>query len=111
MAIFKCEQYPQLRVWGRDGTVLAQFRDGLFATDDASVIAMLSQRAYITLVDDGGQPAASGRRRTFRREYVKCGKPSCRCASGRGHGPYIYAYYREGGRVRKRYIGRAAGQS
>jgi len=107
MAIFKCEQYPYLRVIGRDGTVLAQFRDGLFETSDASVIAALSQRAYITLLDEG-EPA-SGRHRTFRREFVKCGKRGCQCASGRGHGPYIYAYYRENGRVCKRYIGRAAG--
>jgi len=105
MAIFKCEQYPYLRVIGRDGTVIAQFRDGLFETSDASVIAVLSQREYITLLDEG-EPAP-GSRRTFRREFVKCGKPNCQCARGQGHGPYVYVYWRENGRVRKRYIGRA----
>ena len=29
------------------------------------------------------------------REWVKCGKPSCRCRRGRGHGPYWYLRYEE----------------
>jgi hypothetical protein len=40
---------------------------------------------------------------TYRRQTVKCGKRGCtRCP----HGPYWYAYYREDGRLRSRYIGR-----
>jgi hypothetical protein len=40
---------------------------------------------------------------TFRQEMVRCGKKGCgRCP----HGPYWYAYWREGGRVRSRYIGK-----
>lgn len=40
---------------------------------------------------------------TYRLETVRCGKPGCsRCP----HGPYWYAYYREGGKLRSRYIGR-----
>lgn len=40
---------------------------------------------------------------SYRLEPVNCGKPGCsRCP----HGPYWYAYWREGGRVRSRYIGR-----
>jgi hypothetical protein len=39
---------------------------------------------------------------TYRLESVRCGKAGCtRCP----HGPYWYAYYREGGRLRSRYIG------
>jgi hypothetical protein len=39
----------------------------------------------------------------FRQEEVRCGRSTCtRCP----HGPYWYAYWREGGRPRKRYIGR-----
>lgn len=39
---------------------------------------------------------------TYRLESVKCGKPGCtKCP----HGPYWYAYYREDGKVRSRYIG------
>lgn len=37
-------------------------------------------------------------------QYVKCGKPNCRCASGQSHGPYFAAFWKEKGRIRKRYI-------
>jgi hypothetical protein len=40
---------------------------------------------------------------TYRQERVRCGREGCtRCP----HGPYWYAYWREGGRVRSRYIGK-----
>lgn len=40
---------------------------------------------------------------TYRRQTVKCGKRGCtRCP----HGPYWYAYWREDGRLRSRYIGK-----
>jgi hypothetical protein len=40
---------------------------------------------------------------TYRQESVRCGQPSCtRCP----HGPYWYAYWRQDGRVRKRYLGK-----
>ncbi len=40
---------------------------------------------------------------TFRYETVRCGKENCsRCP----HGPYWYAYWKEGGRTHSRYIGR-----
>lgn len=47
---------------------------------------------------------------TYRLESVKCGKPGCtRCP----HGPYWYAYWREAGKLKSRYIGaeRPAGES
>ncbi len=44
---------------------------------------------------------------TYRQEYIRCGKAGCkRCADGQGHGPYWYAYSREGGKLKKRYIGK-----
>ncbi len=59
------------------------------------------------LVHADGQPGSSesglpqGLR--YRRQSVNCGKESCsRCP----HGPYWYAFWKEGGRTRKRYIGR-----
>jgi hypothetical protein len=60
------------------------------------------------LVDDdppagSGTPGVPARAVSFRQEYVRCGKPGCRTCP---HGPYWYAYWREGGRVRSRYIGR-----
>ena len=40
---------------------------------------------------------------TYRRQEVRCGKRGCtRCP----HGPYWYAYWREDGRLKSRYIGR-----
>jgi hypothetical protein len=40
---------------------------------------------------------------TFRQERVRCGRPNCtRCP----HGPYWYAYWREDGRLRSRYVGK-----
>ena len=37
-------------------------------------------------------------------QYVRCGKPNCRCREGRLHGPYYYRFFRRGGRLRKRYV-------
>jgi len=37
-------------------------------------------------------------------QYVRCGKPACRCASGSLHGPYWYRFFREEGRLFKQYI-------
>ena|SRR4051812_23293380 len=40
---------------------------------------------------------------TYRQEHVRCGRDNCtRCP----HGPYWYAYWREDGRMRSRYIGK-----
>ena len=49
-------------------------------------------------------PAQERRSRvTFRQERVKCGRAGCtKCP----HGPYWYAYWREAGRLRSRYIGK-----
>ncbi|HVF54356.1 MAG TPA: hypothetical protein VNC78_12245 [Actinomycetota bacterium] len=42
---------------------------------------------------------------TYRLEQVRCGRPGCtKCP----HGPYWYAYFRENGVLRSRYIGRGS---
>lgn len=41
---------------------------------------------------------------TYRQEHVRCGKHHCATCP---HGPYWYAYWKEDGRTRKRYIGRS----
>ncbi|WP_390621241.1 DUF6788 family protein [Urbifossiella limnaea] len=39
-------------------------------------------------------------------QRVRCGKPGCHCANGQGHLAF-YRFWREGGRLRKRYVRRA----
>lgn len=52
----------------------------------------------------GVADAEEGSKVTYRLEPVRCGKKGCtRCP----HGPYWYAYWREGGRMRSRYIGKS----
>lgn len=41
---------------------------------------------------------------TYRLEHVRCGKQGCTTCP---HGPYWYAYWRDGGRLRSRYIGKS----
>jgi DNA-binding SARP family transcriptional activator len=47
---------------------------------------------------------------TYNRQYRRCAKPGCpSCGANRpGHGPYWYAYWREGGRQHTRYLGKHA---
>ena len=45
---------------------------------------------------------------TYRLESVRCGKEGCKSCP---HGPYWYAYYREDGKLRSRYIGRELPES
>lgn len=44
---------------------------------------------------------------TYQLQYRKCGKTSCStCRNTQGHGPYWYAYWREGSRLRSGYVGK-----
>ena len=37
-------------------------------------------------------------------QWVRSGRPGCRCARGQRHGPYAYHFARAHGRLRERYI-------
>lgn len=38
-------------------------------------------------------------------QWVRCGKPNCKCANGEKHGPYPYRFWRDySGRAHKEYI-------
>jgi hypothetical protein len=50
-------------------------------------------------VDEPGLPPTV----RYRQQHVRCGKASCTSCP---HGPYWYAFWKEDGRTRKRYIGR-----
>ena|SRR3989442_15903919 len=54
-------------------------------------------------LDPGSNVEGAEGKITYRQERVRCGRENCtRCP----HGPYWYAYWREGGRLRSRYIGK-----
>jgi hypothetical protein len=58
------------------------------------------------LVTRHGEPREQperGGKVTFRQERVRCGRAGCTSCP---HGPYWYAYWREGGKLRSRYIGK-----
>ena len=55
-----------------------------------------------SLGDEAAEVVESGSV-TYRLESVRCGKEGCRTCP---HGPYWYAYYREGDKLKSRYIGR-----
>lgn len=56
---------------------------------------------------DGAEPVddESGKKGTVVKERVKCGA-DCTCNDGEGHGPYLYRYYREDGKLKSKYEGK-----
>jgi hypothetical protein len=42
---------------------------------------------------------------TVRQEHVRCGNPDCQHL----HGPYLYAYWKDGKKLQKKYIGKTIG--
>lgn len=52
---------------------------------------------------EGDASSEEGGKVGYRQQMVQCGKRGCKSCP---HGPYWYAYWREGGRVRSRYIGK-----
>lgn len=74
-----------------DGYALVERTNHMFARFNSK--RALSSRNYNSI------PSSA----TIRKEYVKCGNPYChRCK----HGPYYYGYWRENGKLKKKYIGR-----
>lgn len=41
---------------------------------------------------------------TVHEQFVRCGKPNCKCSRGELHGAYYYHFVRVGGRLTKRYL-------
>src|SRR3977135_4613960 len=76
---------------------------------DVRSLAAPELRRLVILAQDllerrGAGRVPDGTKITYRREEVRCGKANCtRCP----HGPYWYAYWRENGRLRSRYLGSA----
>jgi hypothetical protein len=67
-------------------------------------LLMLTQARLEGTGVDTGLLAGSGNPKVhLRRRLVRCGKASCTTCP---HGPYWYAFWRENGRRRSRYVGR-----
>ena len=52
-----------------------------------------------------------GQKLTLERKYIRCTRAGCRICTAwdsteRGHGPYWYAFWKEGGRTRSKYVGK-----
>jgi hypothetical protein len=72
---------------------------------DLRRVLMFVRGLLLAQGDEAGQIDAGEPSVTYRLEMVKCGKPGCRSCP---HGPYWYAYFREGKRLRSRYLGKEA---
>lgn len=70
---------------------------------DLRRVAIFVRGLLVQLGDDFGSTDTGETGVTYRLESVRCGKPNCKSCP---HGPYWYAYFREGDRLRSRYIGR-----
>lgn len=68
------------------------------AADGEAVVAKEREVVETQHVDD----------RLYQLERVRCGKVGCKCAGKDGelHGPYWYAYWRENGKLKSRYVGK-----
>ena len=70
---------------------------------DLRRVAIFVKGLLVALGDESAVAEENEPGVTYRLETVRCGKPGCRSCP---HGPYWYAYFREGNRLRSRYIGR-----
>ncbi len=62
---------------------------------------LILARAHLERI--GALPGGSQPEVRLRRQMVRCGKATCTTCP---HGPYWYAYWREDGKRKSRYIGR-----
>lgn len=71
-------------------------------------------KKMLRLVSEGGEemknktedllPKIAAQGGTVHRQFVRCGKASCKCARGELHGPYYYHFVRVSGKLTKRYL-------
>lgn len=69
---------------------------------------LLAHRPELPIVERAGREVVTRREGngvSYQLERVKCGKKGCKCAKGELHGPYWYTYWREGRRVKCKYLG------
>ena len=49
-------------------------------------------------------PKSAAQGGTVHRQFIRCGKTSCKCVRGELHGAYYYYFVRVNGKLRKRYL-------
>jgi hypothetical protein len=79
---------------------LNELRDWLASTLETEVVEPAARRDREVLER---RKVGKG---TYQLEKIRCGKPKCKCNQGALHGGYWYFYWREGGKLRSRYIGK-----
>jgi len=75
------------------------------------VIRELETQSKTETTSSKGREVVESKRigdKIYQLERVRCGKPGCKCAGENGvfHGPYWYAYWRDTGKLKSRYIGK-----
>lgn len=91
-------------VWN-DHEFVSKYSDRFFADSYALVeqtnhmVARINSQRDLTSRNYKSIPSGA----TIREEYVKCGNPYCYTCK---HGPYYYGYWKENGKLKKKYIGK-----
>lgn len=71
---------------------------------------LLAQQQPLPLIEKPNREVMEQRiigSKSYQLEKVRCGKFHCGCMKGgKKHGPYWYAYWREEGKVKSKYIGK-----
>ncbi|MGG6295566.1 DUF6788 family protein [Leptolyngbya sp. AN02str] len=78
--------------------------------------AVIADEQASLLQESVAKPVSSESRhyegKTYQQEKRRCYRAGCKCMSGElsevGHGPYWYAYWKDGGKMHNRYIGKRA---
>lgn len=83
----------------------------LYAELGAIVEALEQQSIFPAVMEATGREVVTTQRigdRLYQLERVRCGKVGCKCAGEAGelHGPYWYAYWRDQGKLKSRYVGK-----
>jgi hypothetical protein len=93
-----------------DANQIIDALDTLKAADLRRIKARVDEldALYTTWQDPNYLPAPQASDgHTYRQEWTRCNKPGCSsCSQLGGHGPYWYVYWREGKKLKKKYIGK-----
>jgi hypothetical protein len=106
LALFRDDRAALLAAWGLSDLSKPLPKTEKARKPKASTVAAKPKPLPKT-VTKAPKPTAKW---TYRQELVCCGRSSCRLCAGvkYAHGPYWYAYQRQGTRIKKKYIGKNA---